>query len=64
MEPWAVHARTRVVAGVVMALALGVHGAPALAHAALVKTEPPRRALLAKAPAEVRLWFNQEIERA
>jgi len=64
MALWAGHALRRVVAGVVMALALGVHVAPALAHAALVKTEPPRRALLAKAPAEVRLWFNEDIESA
>ncbi|HET6319591.1 MAG TPA: copper resistance CopC family protein [Chloroflexota bacterium] len=50
--------------GAVLALAMGVPVAPALAHAALVKTEPPRRALLAKAPAEVRLWFNEDIESA
>jgi methionine-rich copper-binding protein CopC len=35
-----------------------------LAHAALVKTEPPRRAVLAKAPLQVQLWFNEEIESA
>ena len=64
MEPWAVHALTRVVVGSVMAMAMCVHAAPALAHAALVKTEPPRRAVLAKAPAQVRLWFNEEIESA
>jgi methionine-rich copper-binding protein CopC len=64
MEPWAVHARTRVVVGAVMAMAMCMHAAPALAHAALVKTEPPRRAVLAKAPAQVRLWFNEEIESA
>ena len=64
MESWAGHALKRVVVGAVMALAMGVQVAPAMAHAALVKTEPPRRALLAKAPAEVRLWFNEEIESA
>jgi hypothetical protein len=64
MEPWAVHALTRVVVGAVMAMAMSVHAAPALAHAALVKTEPPRRAVLAKAPAQVQLWFNEEIESA
>jgi methionine-rich copper-binding protein CopC len=32
------------------------------AHSMLVKAEPPRRAVLAKAPAHVRLWFNEEIE--
>jgi methionine-rich copper-binding protein CopC len=64
MESWAGHALQRVVVGAVMVLAMGVQVAPALAHAALVKTEPPRRALLAKAPAEVRLWFNEDIESA
>ena len=38
-------------------------GAPqALAHSMLVKAEPPRRAVLAKAPGQVRLWFNEDIE--
>jgi copper resistance protein C len=64
MESWAGHALQRVVVGAVMVLAMGVQVAPAMAHAALVKTEPPRRALLAKAPAEVRLWFNEDIESA
>ena len=64
MESRAGHALKRVVVGAVMALAMGVQVAPAMAHAALVKTEPPRRALLAKAPAEVRLWFNEDIESA
>jgi copper resistance protein C len=64
MESWAGHALKRVVVGAVMALVMGVQVAPAMAHAALVKTEPPRRALLAKAPAEVRLWFNEDIESA
>ena len=62
MESWAVHALKRVVVGVVMAMAMCVHVTPALAHAALVKAEPPRRAVLAKAPTQVRLWFNEEIE--
>jgi methionine-rich copper-binding protein CopC len=64
MALWAGHALRHIVGGAVLALVLGVPVAPALAHAALVKTEPPRRALLAKAPAEVRLWFNEEIESA
>lgn len=34
----------------------------ALAHALLVKAEPPRRAVLAQAPTQVRLWFNEEVE--
>jgi methionine-rich copper-binding protein CopC len=64
MEPWAVHAFKHVVVGAAIATAICVHAAPALAHAALVKTEPPRRAVLAKAPTQVRLWFNEEIESA
>ena len=62
MESWAVHRLKRVVVGTVMAMAMCVQTAPALAHSMLVKAEPPRRALLAKAPAQVRLWFNEEIE--
>ena len=50
MESWAVHTFKRVLVGAVMALT----------HAALVKTEPPRRAV----PAQVRFWFNKEIENA
>ncbi len=34
----------------------------ALAHSMLVKAEPPRRAVLTKSPAQVRLWFNEKIE--
>jgi hypothetical protein len=64
MALWEGHALRHVVVGAVLALVLGVPVAQALAHAALVKTEPPRRAILAKAPAEVRLWFNEDIESA
>ena len=62
MELWAVHAPKRIGIGTVMAMAICVYAAPALAHSMLVKAEPPRRALLAKAPMQVRLWFNEEIE--
>lgn len=62
MESRVVFAPKRVVVGAVMAMAMCVYAAPALAHSMLVKAEPPRRALLAKAPAQVRLWFNEEIE--
>ena len=62
MESWAVHALKRAAVGAVMAMTMCVHVAPALAHSMLVKAEPPRRAVLAKAPAQVRLWFNEEIE--
>jgi hypothetical protein len=64
MKSWAVHALKRVVLGVAMLMAMCVHAAPALAHSMLVKAEPPRRAVLAKAPTQVRLWFNEEIEGA
>jgi len=59
-----IHTLKHFVVGSVMAIAMCVHVAPALAHAALVKAEPPRRAVLAKAPAHVQLWFNEEIESA
>jgi len=52
MESWAVHMLMRVLVGAVMAPA----------HAALVRTEPPRWAV--PAPAQVRFWFNEEIESA
>ena len=35
-----------------------------MAHAQLIKAEPARRAALDKAPAQIRLWFNEEIEGA
>jgi len=34
----------------------------AMAHAALVKSDPPRRATLSIPPKQVRLWFNEKIE--
>jgi methionine-rich copper-binding protein CopC len=36
---------------------------PALAHAALVRSDPARRAVLTQPPGQVRLWFNERIER-
>ncbi len=36
----------------------------AWAHAALVKSEPARRATLSKPPQQVRLWFNERLEPA
>ena len=62
MKPWAVHAFKSILATTVMVLVLCVHAAPALAHSMLVKAEPPRRAVLAKSPTQVQLWFNEEIE--
>ena len=57
-----VHAK--VLASIVIALSMIVHTAPVFAHAQLIKAEPARRATLDKAPTEVRLWFNEEIEGA
>lgn len=34
------------------------------AHALLVKAEPARRAALVRAPHQLKLWFNEEIEPA
>jgi methionine-rich copper-binding protein CopC len=62
MKSWAVHTLRRVVVGTALAMAICVHVAPALAHSMLVKAEPPRRAVLATTPTQVRLWFNEEIE--
>jgi methionine-rich copper-binding protein CopC len=45
----------------VLCLALG---APeSLAHATLTRSEPGRRAVLARSPAQIRLWFSERIER-
>ncbi len=64
MNALAVHVLKRVIVGAVMAMAMGVPVTPALAHALLVKAEPPRRAVLTEAPSQIRLWFNEEIEGA
>mgnify|MGYP003523902202 FL=1 len=34
----------------------------ALAHATLVKSDPPRRASLSSSPKQIQLWFNEKIE--
>ena len=47
----------------ILALCACLHSAPVLAHAMLTKAEPPRRAQLAQPPAQVRLWFNEEVEK-
>ena len=49
------------VGGVVACLALA-GTSTAWAHAALVKSEPARRAALSKPPPQVRLWFNERLE--
>ena len=50
-------------AGLIIALAAGLHSPLAAAHAMLTKAEPARRAQLTRPPAQVRLWFNEEVER-
>jgi methionine-rich copper-binding protein CopC len=62
MKLWVVHALKRVVTGIAILMAMCAYAAPALAHSMLVKAEPPRRAVVAKPPAQVRLWFNEELE--
>ena len=65
MKPWMVGTLRRVMAGttITLAMALSLHITPVLAHAMLVKAEPARRVGLAKAPTQVRLWFNEEVEK-
>lgn len=46
----------------VVTFALGMPITSAFAHSMLVKAEPARRAVLTKAPNQVRLWFNEKIE--
>jgi methionine-rich copper-binding protein CopC len=48
----------------VLALLLWLAPLTAGAHALLDKSEPARRAMLAKPPAAVRLWFNERLEPA
>lgn len=56
--------RRRVFAQGLAALPAAVCAGRAQAHAALVKSEPPRRAVLSKAPRQIRLWFNERLEPA
>lgn len=65
MESLMVSALKRVLTGgaLVVAMAVSLQSAPALAHAMLVKAEPARRASLTVTPAQVRLWFNEEVEK-
>lgn len=63
MTPEAMQRRRWLVTLLAASAVLGLH-APARAHAALVKSEPARRAVLRKAPKRVRLWFNERLEPA
>ncbi len=45
-------------------LGFGVALSGALAHSRLVKSDPSARAVLEKAPKELKLWFNEGVEPA
>lgn len=63
-QPWGpVMRRVMTGSALMLALCAYLHSTPVLAHAMLVKAEPPRRAQLAQPPAQVRLWFNEEVEK-
>lgn len=51
-----------VLAAALLASALAVP--PALAHAVLIRSSPPHRAVLAQAPERIDLWFNERLEAA
>ena len=53
----------QVVAGATLAVAVLWYIPQAQAHAMLVKSEPPRRATLVKSPTQIKLWFNEEVEK-
>ena len=56
---------SKIMAGsaLILVFAASLHSTPVLAHAMLVKAEPARRAQLTQAPSQVRLWFNEEVEK-
>jgi hypothetical protein len=56
-----VHVFLRVATGVLLTAAVP-HDV--LAHALLSKSEPARRAVLSRPPAQVRLWFSERLEPA
>ncbi|SEG24524.1 copper resistance CopC family protein [Nitrosomonas ureae] len=51
-----------VFAALLILLPLLFQASPAIAHATLVKSEPPRRAMLSTPPKQIQLWFNEKIE--
>ena len=67
MQSWMIPAlnlkRLMMGSALIMALAACLNSTPVLAHAMLAKAEPARRAQLTQPPAQVRLWFNEEIEK-
>jgi methionine-rich copper-binding protein CopC len=57
-------ARRLVASFVVLLATLALAPDAVLAHAALVKSSPERRAAVIRPPTEVRLWFNERLEPA
>lgn len=55
------NSRSNSLSCVALALAL-VSPGTALGHAALLKAEPTRRAMLSAPPRQVRLWFSEPLE--
>lgn len=49
---------------VLLVLAAVLQVENAMAHAMLVKSDPPRRATLTVSPKQVQLWFNEKVEGA
>lgn len=62
MAPVARSARLGLAAAALLAGALAAPSAEA--HAFLVRSSPPHRAVLGQAPARVDLWFNERLEAA
>jgi len=54
----------RVMIGAALVALMWAQTSSVMAHAQLIKAEPARRAALDRAPAQIRLWFNEEIEGA
>lgn len=53
--------RVAILLGIVLGC-LFLVAAPASAHAELVRSDPSAHAVLSKPPAEIRLWFSEQIE--
>ncbi|WP_297326167.1 copper resistance CopC family protein [Nitrosomonas sp.] len=49
-------------AAVLTMLSLLFQANSVMAHATLVKSDPPRRASLSTPPKQIQLWFNEKIE--
>lgn len=56
------YSKVAVIAGLVILLLTLFRVENVMAHAALVKSDPPRRATLSLPPKHIQLWFNEKIE--